>query len=123
MIQFGEKNLFATGPSWAHIGGLSLRHALQQVPGGQGVQLSPQGRSGRSIKQRGELFGDSPEALSSQTRAIEAMLDGRAYRWCEEGVRELDDVVMLSFEPGPMRRVGTRWELTYRVEYLQLVVG
>ncbi len=123
MIRFADKDLFGSGPSRAELGGLSLRHALHQGIGGQGVQLSAQGRSGRAIAQSGELYADKPAGLTTQTSAIEAMLDGRAYRWSDGLGHELEGVVMLSFEAGPMRRVGTRWSVSYKVNYLQLMTG
>ncbi len=123
MIRFGENDLFGSGACRAEVGGLSLRHALHQGMGGQGVQLSAQGRSGRAIAQTGELYADSPEALTGQTGAIEAMLDGKAHRWSDGLGRALEGVVMLSFDAGPTRRVGTRWGVSYKVNYLQLMTG
>ncbi len=120
MSAFDNQNLFRSGPHAFQVGGMSLRHVLHNTPGGQGVRLSDQGRHGRSITQFGDLIGDDPAALQTQIEAIEAKLDGRTHLLIDDVDRRWEHVVMLSFEPESMRRVGSRWRMPYQVTYLQL---
>ncbi len=121
MPRFNNQNLFATGPALLHVGGRSLRHVIHQSPHRDGVALTAQGQSGRSITQRGDLMGDDPASVDAQRQSIEAALDGQAHDLDDDIGRRWTNVVMLSFEPGPVRRAGTRWAMSYRVTYLQLV--
>lgn len=119
MSSFAGQRLFDSGPHHFEIGGRSLRHVLQEQAGG-GIVLTGQGRSGRAIRQSGELLGDSLEELEEQAKAIEGFLDGRAYELVDDGGRVWSSVVMLAVERGAVRQVGSRWSMAYRVQYLQV---
>lgn len=123
MSLFDGQDLFGSGPHRFQIGGLSLRHVLQEVPGGQGVQLSGLGRHGRSILQSGHLVADDSKRMCELTAAIESKLDGLAHELVDDQGRSWPNTVMIRFDPGPEERVGMRWHRAYRVEYLQIAVG
>jgi hypothetical protein len=120
MSSFDHENLFASGPHTFRVGGLSLRHALQETPGSRGVQLSALGHYGRAIEQSGTLIADSPAALRTLAAAIEAKLDGVAHELVDDVSRAWPDVVMLSFDPGAVTPLGRRFGLGYRIQYLQV---
>ena len=120
MSSFDQQNLFASGPHRIHVGGLSLRHVLQLTPDQRGVRLSSGGRSGRAITQVGDLIADDLTQLTALTDAIEAKLDGQAAELVDDLGRRWPATVMLSFEPGPVRRLGPRWAVSYRINYLQV---
>ncbi len=120
MARFGGKALFDSGPSEVRVGGLSIRHVLQQTPGGRGVRLTHLGHHGRSIVQEGVLVADDREGVRALGAGIEAMLDGVAYELVDGGGVSWAGVVMLSFEPEAVGRVGARWRMGYRVQYLQV---
>jgi hypothetical protein len=120
MIRFDGQNLFDSGPSRLEIGGVGLRHASQPAIEGAGVRLASQGTRGRSIIQRGTLRADTPETLTMLRQAIEAKVDGQSYTLLDAHGRSWTNVVMLQFEPSPVERLGPRWKLDYRIEYLQL---
>jgi hypothetical protein len=120
MSRFHDQDLFGSGPHRFQIGGLTLRHVLQPTPGSRGVRLSHQGLDGRAITQTGELLADDPDALHQLVVAIEAQLDGEPRQLIDEFGRAWSNVVMLTFEPSVAARVGVRWRLPYRIQYLQL---
>ena len=120
MSSFDQLNLFASGPHTLRVGGLSLRHALQETPGSRGVRLTALGHHGRAIEQTGTLVADSPEALRSLAAAIESKLDGLAHELIDDVSRVWPSVVMLSFDPGPVTPLGRRFGLGYRIQYLQV---
>jgi len=122
MIRFDGEKLFDTGPSRLTIGGTRLRHASQPAVDGEGEAVAGQGRSSRPITQRGTLRADSCDALIAQRDAIEARLDGLAHELIDGHGRSWSSVMMLSFEPGEIERLGPRWKLDYRIEYAQLLV-
>jgi len=117
---FGGEDLFSSGPHRFHIGGVSLRHVLQETVGGRGVQLSPLGRHGRSITQTGDLVADDADGLRSLSDAVEQMLDGRVGLLVDPFGQSWLNTVMLSFAPEPMVRVGGRVHVSYTIQYLQL---
>jgi hypothetical protein len=120
MSAFADQDLFRSGPHRFHVGGLALRHALQQSPAGEGVQLCAQGHAGRAITQTGDLVADDPVALQTLVSAIEALLDGQAHDLVDDLGRLWPDTVMLAFEPDAPRRLGPRWAVAYRIQYVQL---
>ena len=107
MSTFNGQNLFASGPHTFQVGGLSLRHVLQETPGGRGMRLSAQGQHGRSITQMGQLLADNPVAMQTQMQTIETLLDGQPYTLVDDTNRSWSHTVMLAFEPKVMRRLGS----------------
>ena len=122
MSSFDGEDLFGSGPHGFEVGGLSLRHVLKEVPGGQGVQLSGLGRQGRSIIQRGALVADDVTAMQVLIDAVEVKLDGLAHVLVDDLGRSWGDTVMLSFDPKPMVRVGGRVRVSYSIQYMQVRV-
>jgi hypothetical protein len=120
MILFDDENLFDSGPNRLTPGGLSLRHVLHETPGADGVQLTAHGRPGRAITQTGELMADDAAAMQSLTEAIEGKLDGQAHTLADTDGPTWPDVVMLSFEPQAVTRIGARVRLGYTIHYLQV---
>jgi len=120
MSSFGDQSLFDSGAHVFRVGGLSLRHVLTETPGGRGVQLTSQGRSGRAIEQTGTLIADDVETLDAMRAAIEALIDGQTHELIDDTGRRWPQTVMLSFEPGAAGRLGTRWQAAYRIQYLQV---
>lgn len=120
MSSFAGEKLFASGPHRFEVGGLSLRHVLAEPPGSRGVQLSSQGLHGRAIHQSGELLADTPAAIQKLLEAIEVRLDGLPHELIDDIGRSWRGVVMLSFAPESMTRLGSRRRVAYRIEYLQV---
>ena len=120
MSTFDGQDLFSSGPHRFHVGWLALRHVLQLTPEQRGVRLSSQGQSGRAIAQTGDLLADDSGQLTALTQAVEDKLDGRAAELIDDLGRCWKQVVMLSFEPAAVRRVGPRWAVRYRITYLQV---
>jgi hypothetical protein len=121
MATFDNELLFNSGPTRFKIGKVVLRHAAQQPPGSMGVRLESQGREARQITQEGTLTGDTPEQLQQLVDAIEAKVDGLAYKLVDDLDRDWNNVAMLSFDTEPYIRIGARWKTEYRVEYLQVL--
>ena len=121
MITFDDDNLFESGPARLQIGGQTLRHASEPAVDGRGVQIASQGTRARSITQHGTLTADTPSSLRDQRETIEAKLDGLGHTLIDATGQPWSNVVMLRFEPGQHHRLGPRWQLTYRIEYLQLL--
>ncbi len=119
MSSFDAQDLFSSGPHRFHIGGLSLRHVLHETPRSRGVQLSSQGVHGRAITQTGDLLADDPTQMRNLTDAIESKLDGHSHELIDVTGRSWPNTVMISFDPQPLARVGTRWRTPYRINYLQ----
>ena len=120
MSSFDSQNLFDAGPHSFHADGLVLRHATHENPGARGARVTGQGVRGRTITQTGQLFADDAMQMKQLTEAIEAKIDGQAHVLIDDHDRSWPDSVMLAFKPQSMRRVGTRWAITYRIEYLQV---
>ena len=120
MSLFDGKDLFGSGRHVFEISGLSLRHALAEVPGGRGVQISSQGHSGRLITVKGELLGDSVEDIRLRWEAMESCLDGKACTLVDDRGSQWQQVVMLSFEPSVVERVGARWRCGYKLMFVQV---
>ncbi|MEX0654523.1 MAG: hypothetical protein WD534_04835 [Phycisphaeraceae bacterium] len=112
--------LFASGPTHCEVGGAALAFAEHQPLHGQGSGLFSQGRQGRAITQTGTLIADTVDALQQQINAIEAYVDGTARELVDERDRPWPNMVMLAFEPSVMRRLGVRWQVSYRVQYRQV---
>ncbi len=120
MSRFGGEDLFGSGPHRFEVGGLSLRHVLHETPGGRGVELSSLGRSGRSIKQAGDLVADDPNQLQGLIGVIEAKLDGGIHTLIDDTGRSWLNTVMLSIDLSPVTQVGNRARVSYRIAYLQV---
>jgi len=120
MGNFGGQDLFGSGPHEFRVGGLSLRHVITETPGGRGVRLTDQGRNGRAIEQTGALIADDIETLGELRQAIEEMIDGQIHDLVDHLGRCWSQTVMLSFEPEVATRVGARWQVKYRIQYLQV---
>lgn len=125
MSSFGGDNLFDSGPHRFHVGGLALRHALQppDATAASGVRVTPSGRTGRLIRQRGDLIADDAVTLDALRVAIESRLDGVPRVLVDDLGREWNNTILLALDPSPVQRLGTRLRLPYRAEYLQLVTA
>ena len=119
MSSFKAIDLFGSGPHGFLVHGRSLRHATHEPVGADGVHLAAQGRSGRRIEQTGTLVADDIAPLQSQVDAIESAMDGVAGQLVDDRGRIHADVLMIRFQPGAIRRIGTRVGLDYRIEYIQ----
>ncbi len=119
MSSFKGKNLFGSGPHRFTVHGRSLRHAARPSPGGDGVQVTAQGRDARRVDQTGTLRADDVARMQAQLDAIEAELDGVAGELVDDRGRVYADVLMLQFAPGAIRGVGRRLALDYTIAYLQ----
>lgn len=120
MTTFNGLDLFSSGPHRLEIGGRTLRHVLHQPPGSDGVQLGAQGRSGRAIAQVGDLVADDALQMGQLIDALEATMDGRPHDLVDEDGVVWSNVVMLSFEPQALTRLGARVRTHYRIQYLQV---
>ena len=119
MSTFDGEDLFGSGPHRFHVGGLSLRHVLNETPGSRGIQLSHLGHHGRSISQVGDLIADDPGQMQALLSAIEAKLDGKIHTLIDDVGRAWMNTVMLSLDLKPMTRVGIRWQNPYSIQYIQ----
>jgi hypothetical protein len=119
MSSFKGQNLFGSGPHRFAVGGLTERHEATEQPGADGATVTPLGRGARRIEQTGTLAADDPARLACQFEAIEAAMDGMAGELVDDVGRVHAGVLLVSFEPQPMRRVGRRWAGDYTVTYLQ----
>lgn len=119
MSSYGGKDLFNSGPHTFRAHGLTQRVAEHDQPGADGAKLTALGRSTRVIEQSGTLIADSLSGLMDQTQAIEAAMDGTAADLVDHLGRTWAGVLMLSFEPGDVRRIGPRWATDYAVRYSQ----
>lgn len=122
MITYDASNLFASGPSLLHVGGIVATAAVLDTLHSRGVRMTHHGTAGRAITQSGQLIADLPLELQLLAQAIEAKVDGRVATLVDEHGRTFNDVVMLKFEPSAMEPLGTRWRVYYRIEYLQVNV-
>ncbi len=120
MSSFNNQNLFSSGPHAFHVHGLSQRHASDESPGSDGVGLTALGRTGRTIEQSGTLTADTVADLQKQLDAIEAAMDGRAATLVDHLDRPWENVVMIEFHPGPVRRVGLKLVVEYTIRYVQV---
>jgi len=89
-------------------------------PGADGVRLTTSGRTGRRIDQTGTLLADTAEQMQQQLDAIEAAMDGQPAELIDDLYRVFSGVVMLAFDPQPIRRVGLRLAVDYLIEYQQV---
>ena len=117
---YDGKALFASGPARIEAGGAALRFAEHEPVAGDGASVHAQGRQARPITQTGSLTADTLDDLHTQRHAIEAYIDGIARELVDEHGHAWPHVVMLRFEPAAPRRLGTRWQTGYRIDYRQL---
>ena len=123
MSSFGGEDLFGSGPHRFVVGGVSQRHEEHASPGRDGARLTVLGKTGRRIEHRGTLLDDGAAGLEAQRAAIEAAMTGEPRTLVDELGRTWSGVVMLSFEPGRVRRLGQRWAVDYTIEYAQVGEG
>ncbi|MFI4860969.1 MAG: hypothetical protein ACIAXF_09845 [Phycisphaerales bacterium JB063] len=121
MTTFNTQPLFASGPSRTTPGPVELRTAKQDAPAGVGTTLLSQGKHARAIRQQGQLHADSPAELYELMDAIEDMIDGLPYTFCDEHGRAWLNTVMTRFEPGAVVRCGTRVMADYEIHYTQVL--
>jgi hypothetical protein len=121
MLSFDGERLFESGPSRLTIGGVALRQATAPALASDGVRIAGQGLESRPITQHGTLTADTRYALRKQCQTIEAKVDGQAHSLVDRFGQSWQQVMMLRFEPGPMKRLGPRWRLDYRIAYEQLL--
>ena len=121
MATFNGQDLFASGPVYFRVGAPSLRHVTHAAPNGQGIQLASQGREAREITQAGTLTADTIAKIQQQIDAIETNLDGQASTLVDELERSWSNTVMIRFEPKSPVRIGVRWKLEYKIDYLQVM--
>lgn len=121
MVTFDNEPLFESGTSRFWIGPVELRHAIQHVPGSLGARIDAQGTQARRIKQAGVLIADDPLALQARVDAIRQKLDGQAHTLVDNLGRSWSDTVMIRIEAGDFVRVGARWKVNYRIDYLQAI--
>lgn len=120
MSSFDGLALFESGPHRFEVGGVALRHVLNETPGGRGVRLSALGQHSRVIRQTGWLVADDVGRLGALIEAVEEKVDGQGYELVDDVGRVWAGVVMVKFEPGGVGRVGARWGVEYKIEYLQV---
>jgi hypothetical protein len=96
------------------------RLAEHAGPGVDGVGLTGLGRKGRKISQSGWLLGDELGSLTAQMEAIEAEVGAGSGELVDELGRAWSEVLMVSFEPGEVERVGVRWGVRYGARYVGL---
>lgn len=119
MSRFNDQPLFDSGPHHFLVHGLSQRHEIHPRPGGDGAALTALGTTPRHIEQRGTLLADDVAAMEQQRQAIEALLDGQTYTLIDNAGRSFQTVMMIAFKPGPVRRIGLRLAMDYRIDYVQ----
>ncbi|MCC6681764.1 MAG: hypothetical protein IT445_12755 [Phycisphaeraceae bacterium] len=119
-VSFDGEKLFDSGPCRLHVGGRQLRHTLATPIGGDGDALRSDGRTGRVITQTGRLAADSLAALKARGDVIEDKLDGLPVTLIDQEGNAHQNVVMVRFEPSAARRIGPRWVVDYRIEYVQV---
>ncbi len=119
MSSLDGEYLFESGPHRFEIGGEALRHTTHQMPGG-GVRLSVHGTTGRPISQTGTLRADTTVELYRVLDRIRCKLDGQASVLVDDHSQQWPNVVLLAIEADKPRRIGLRWGLDYRIQYLQV---
>ena len=122
MVTFDNQPLFEPGTSRFQIGPTQLRHTVQDMPGSLGARIDAQGTEARRIIQTGVLVADDPVALQARIDAVRQKLDGRAYTLIDNLGRSWPDTVMTRLDAEAFVRIGARWKVGYRVEYLQVIV-
>jgi hypothetical protein len=120
MSSFKGLDLFGSGPHAFRVHGVGLREATEALPGADGVRVTALGVGPRRIDQAGRLFADRVDELQAQLDRIEAAMDGEAGELVDDLGRRFDHVLMLAFDPGPVRRAAARLSASYQVRYLQV---
>lgn len=120
MSRYAGQDLFSSGPHRFTPGGLTLVHETAHIPGEAGVRLTAVGQSARAIIQQGTLLADSLPELRQKMAAIESLLDGQSHPLLDDREQTFSDVVMTAFTPQVIGRIGTRWSVEYRIDYLQV---
>ncbi len=122
MATLDNEMLFDPGTSRLRVGPIKLRHTIQDMPGSLGARIDAQGTQARQITQTGVLIADGPAALQARVDAVRRKLDGRAHTLADNLGRSWPDTVMTRFDAQEFVRVGARWKVGYRIEYLQAIV-
>lgn len=122
MVTFDNQPLFDPGTSRFQVGPIRLRHAVQHMPGSLGSRIDAQGTEARRIIQAGVLIANDPLALQARVDAVRQKLDGRAHTLMDNLGRSWPDTVMIRIDAEEFVRVGARWKVGYRIEYLQAIV-
>lgn len=122
MVTFDNQPLFGSGTCRFLIGPIKLRHTIQDMPGSLGAKIDAQGTEARQIIQVGTLIADDPVALQARVDAVRQKLNGRAYTLIDHLDRPWPDTVMVRLDAEDFVRIGARWKVGYRIEYLQAVV-
>ncbi len=123
MSRYRSKDLFGSGPHQFHVGGLSERHEVHELPGSDGARVTALGRGLRKIEQTGFLLADDHAGIGKQIEAIEQMVDGVTGDLVDDTGRTHVAVMLVAFKPQPAHRLGARWAVEYNAEYLQLQPG
>lgn len=121
MVTFDNEPLFDPGTSRFQFGPIKLRHAIQHMPGSSGAKIDAQGTEARQISQVGVLIANDPLALQARIDAIRQKLDGLPHTLVDHLGRTWADVVMASLDAEEIVRIGARWKVSYRIEYLQAI--
>lgn len=122
MSSLNGSNLFGSGPHTFTVGGRALRHATHDQPGADGQQVTTLGRTARQFEQTGTLTADDLDALTQQLDAIEEALGEPPAVLTDDFGRQWDDVILTTFRPQRVRRVGLRLAVDYRAFYEQVNV-
>jgi len=117
---FGGDNLFGSGVHSLDVGPSKLRHSLDEASGWDGAAMQSGGREPRRMILHGGLIADTVGGLEAQRAAIEAVMDGQPRVLIDDLERSWDAVVLVAFEPEPIRAVGTRWRMDYEARFVQV---
>ena len=119
MSTYKSQNLFASGPHTFHVRGRSLRYETIEQPGADGAEVVPLGRTALRIEQTGTLAADRIDDLQARLDAIEAAMDGAAGELVDDRRRAWPRMVLIHFDPAPIRRLGLRLLVDYSAAYVQ----
>ncbi len=120
MSSYKGQNLFGSGVSRIRMGGLKERHEVHEQAGADGLRVTTLGKGGKELVQEGTLVADVVDDLMGLVEAIEGAMDGNTGVLVDDMGRRFEDVLMIEFEPGNVRKVGIRIAVDYEVRYLQV---
>ncbi|MCC7408775.1 MAG: hypothetical protein IT442_11935 [Phycisphaeraceae bacterium] len=120
MGMLGDEALFESGGFRVRAGEMKLRHAVAEMPGGDGGRVEALGREVREIEQEGELRADTLVELRGLISAIEERVDGVERELVDELGERWPGVVLVGFEAREPVRLGPRWKVDYRAKYVQV---
>lgn len=119
MVTFGNYT-FSPGEHRITPGRMALRGQLASGLSASGAALVPEGLTHRVIRQKGRLLADDSDGLHAICQEIELLIDGLPRDLTGSAGVTFPDVVMVQFEPAGSTRVGTRWAMDYRIDYVQV---